>query len=134
MQGLNAIWIFNPTTDKVLMCIRRKDPYKGLLNLVGGKIEPGEDRLAAAYRELQEETGITDIKLRHLMDFTYYLKDACRVEIYVGKLDCETEVYGDENELVWIDVSENFFDMTRFAGEGNIGHIYEIIKYNKLEG
>jgi hypothetical protein len=25
---------------------------------------------------------------------------------------------------------EDFFDMTRFAGEGNIGHIYEIIKMN----
>lgn len=38
MQGLNVIWVWNPAADKVLMCKRRKDPYKGLYNLVGGKI------------------------------------------------------------------------------------------------
>jgi 8-oxo-dGTP diphosphatase len=133
MLGLNAIWVFNPAADQVLMCVRRKDPYKGLLNLVGGKIKPGEDGLDAAYRELREETGITDVELCRLMDFTYYLTDACRVEIYVGKLDRETHVYGDENELVWINVDENFFNKTRFAGEGNIGHIYEMIKVNHLQ-
>jgi 8-oxo-dGTP diphosphatase len=41
-------------------------------------------------------------------------------------------VHGDENELVWLDAAEDFFDMTKFAGEGNIGHIYEIIKQNKM--
>jgi 8-oxo-dGTP diphosphatase len=132
MQGLNVIWVFNPTADKVLFCKRHKEPYKGLYNLVGGKIEPGEDGLAAAYRELREETSITDIELVHMMDFTYHLADACRVEVYVGTLTNETDVHGDEKELVWFDVAENFFDMSRFAGEGNIGHIYELIKINRL--
>jgi len=129
-QAYNVIWVFNPATGKVLMCKRRKEPYKGLYNLVGGKIEPGEDGLDAAYRELREETGIADIEIFHLMDFTYFLSGACRVEVYFGRLGHEEAVCGDENELAWLDVSENFFDMTRFAGEGNIGHIYEIIKQN----
>jgi len=133
MQGLNVIWVFNPAADKVLMCKRRKDPYKGLYNLVGGKIEPDEDGLTAAYRELEEETSITNIELHHLMDFTYFLKDACRIEVYVGKLECEVEVRGDENDLVWIDSNEDFFNMTRFAGKGNIGHILEVIKQNSLK-
>ena len=64
------------------------------------------------------------------MDFTYFQRDACRVEVYFGRLKADIEVSGDENKLVWLDVSENFFDMNRFAGEGNIGHIYEIIKQN----
>jgi 8-oxo-dGTP diphosphatase len=64
------------------------------------------------------------------MDFKYFQRDACRVEVYFGKLKADIEVSGDENELVWLDVNENFFDMNRFAGEGNIGHIYEIIKQN----
>jgi 8-oxo-dGTP diphosphatase len=130
MQGLNVIWVFDPSTQKVLMCKRHKEPYLGLYNLVGGKIEPDEDGLAAAYRELKEETNITDISLVHLMDFTYYLDNRCRVEVYVGRLHCETAVYGDEKELIWMDIQENLFDMSRFAGEGNIGHIYEIIKQN----
>ena len=132
MLGLNVIWVFNPTADKVLMCKRYKPPYEGLYNLVGGKIEHGENSLAAAYRELEEETSITDIELVHLMDYTFHFKDACRLEVYVGKLKHDVSVHGDEKELAWISTDENFFDMTRFAGEGNIGHIFEIIKYNHL--
>ena len=133
MQGFNVVWVFDPTAAKVLMCKRHKEPYKGLYNLVGGKIEPGEHGFAAAYRELQEETGIADIKLHHLMDFTYFLEGRCRVEVYVGKLPHDVDVRGTERELVWMDVNENFFDLARFAGEGNIGHIYEIIKQNCFE-
>ena len=131
MQILNIIWVFNPDCTKVLMCKRHKEPYLGLLNLVGGKAEIGEDSLAAAYRELAEETGIKDISLIHLMDFTYFGKYSCRVEVYAGRLLNHTEVCGDEKELLWVDVRENFFDMNRFAGEGNIGHIYEIVKINR---
>jgi len=130
MQGYNVIWVFNPTADRVLFCKRHKEPYKGLYNLVGGKIEPDEDGLVAAYRELREKTGITDIELVHLMDFTYFLRDACRVEVYYGRLSADIKVSGDEKELTWLEVSEDFFDRSRFAGEGNIGHIYEIIKQN----
>jgi 8-oxo-dGTP diphosphatase len=130
MQGYNIIWVFNPSADKALFCKRRKEPYKGLLNLVGGKIEPGEDGLAAALRELREETSISGIELAHLMDFTYHQRDACRVEVYVGKLATDVEIRGDEKELAWLGLDEDFFDMRKFAGEGNIGHVYEIIKQN----
>ena len=39
MQKYNAIVVFNKQEDKMLMCKRRKNPYKGLLNFVGGKRE-----------------------------------------------------------------------------------------------
>jgi len=57
MIGLNVIWVFSPDCKKVLMCKRHKEPFKGLYNLVGGKIESGENNMDAAYRELAEETG-----------------------------------------------------------------------------
>ena len=133
MQGLNVIVVFDQSAEQMLMCKRRKDPYKGLFNFVGGKIMPGEDGLTAAYRELEEETAITgaDITLTHLMDFTYHL-DNCYVEVYVGKLNKPVEVSGDENELYWTTLDQNFFDMTKYAGEGNIGHILAQVElYNK---
>ena len=70
----NCIVIFNKNKDKLLFCKRAKDPYKGLYNFVGGKLEKGESSKDAAYRELYEETGITkqDIELHRLMDMTYY--------------------------------------------------------------
>ena len=132
MQGYNLVAVFSKNADKWLMCRRRKEPYLGLSNLVGGKIEPGEDSLVAAYRELWEETGITreDITLRHLMDFSYPLDD-CYVEVYVGRLRRSVAVRGEENELYWSDLNRNFFDSSQYAGEGNIGHILEHIQLKR---
>lgn len=132
MIKLNCIAVFNKECTKLLMCVRRKDPYKGLSNLVGGKVEIGEDGMDAAYRELFEETSIIkdDIKLTHLMDFVYLLDDIT-VEVYVGRLNKDVEVSGDENDLYWSELDCDFFDMAKYAGEGNIGHMMEHIKMAK---
>lgn len=71
MQGYNVIMVYNNKLDKLLMCKRLKDPYKGLSNLVGGKIEVGEAGIEAAYRELLEETSISK------EDIKYHLQDCC---------------------------------------------------------
>ena len=134
MQGYNAIVVFCKNADKVLMCKRRRNPYKGLLNFVGGKIEKDENGLDAAYRELEEETTISrnDIVLSHLMDFTYYFGN-CYLEVYVGKLNKAVDVSGDENELYWSTLDHDFFDVTQYAGEGNIGHIMMHVKMYQEE-
>lgn len=132
MQGYNVIMVYNMQEDKLLMCERKKEPYKGLNNLVGGKIEDGEKGISAAYRELHEETGISekDITLQHLMDFTYHVYN-CYVEVYVGKLRNEVSVIEEKNKLFWIDLNQDFFDMSVYAGEGNIGHMIEHVKMCK---
>ena len=124
MKHSNIIAVFNKDYTHVLMCLRKKDPYMGKYNFVGGKVKAGEDSSSAAYRELFEETGITveNIVLTRFIDFTYYEWDIC-LELYVGILNADVEVYGEENELFWIPLTENFFDLNRFAGEGNIGHM-----------
>ena len=131
MQGYNLIAVFSPDGERTLMCRRIKEPYKGLINFVGGKIEQGESGEAAAYRELSEETGITrgDISLVHLMDFSYPL-DPCYVEVWAGQLKRGVQPFGDENPLFWSGMDCDFFDMKQYAGEGNIGHIMEHIKIN----
>ena len=134
MKKYNVIAVFNEAADRILMCRRRKDPYKGLSNFVGGKVEKGESCLNAAYRELWEETSITreDISLTHFSDFTYYLFGYC-LEVYVGKLNKEVKVFGEENELYWSSLEEDFFDMNRYAGEGSVGHILEEMKLVREE-
>ena len=128
MQGFNLIVVFDTALDRILMCKRVKEPYKGLSNFVGGKIEPGEDGFDAAYRELYEETSITkeDINLKLFANFTYFYGD-CYLEIYVGRLNKEVEPHGDEKLLYWSDLNHNFFNSKEYAGEGNIGHILEEI-------
>ena len=53
---MNVIVVFDKKMENTLMCKRTKQPYMGMYNLVGGKIEKENDGLNEAYRELQEET------------------------------------------------------------------------------
>ena len=123
----NCIVVFNPAKDAVLFCRRQKDPYKGCLNFVGGKVEPGEESEHAAYRELQEETGISkqQIRLFRLMDIRYYDKDF-DLELYVGKLEENVPLRAETNPLLWLSLDEDFTDKDRFAGEQNIAHIMNV--------
>lgn len=130
MKGFNCIIIYNKTRDKLLFCKRMNDPYKGKYNFVGGKIELGENGFDAAYRELKEETGITkdDVVLNHMMDFTYYNQN-CYVEVYVGVLQNDVELKSEKNPLHWLEAEgEDYFSLSKFAGEGNIGHMLEQVK------
>ena len=129
MKKMNVIVIFNKDFEKTLMCKRTKEPYMGMYNLVGGKIEKENDGLNEAYRELEEETNITkkDVSLVHFMNLTYS-KWNKELEVYYGILNKEVELIEEVNKLEWVPINDNFFDMNKYAGEGNIGHIIEEIK------
>ena len=130
-QHMNCIVVFSREKDSVLFCTRKKEPYAGLLNFVGGKVEANESSEDAAYRELLEETGIgrQQIFLYRLMDITYYHQKFV-LEIYVGKLDEDVTLREEKNPLLWIPLTENFADPDRFAGEQNIAHIINVaLKY-----
>lgn len=111
------------------MCKRTKEPYMGMYNLVSGKIEKENDELNEAYRELVEETNITkkDINLIHFMNLTYVKWDK-ELEVYYAVLNKDVELVEEINKLEWVSINDNFFDMTKYAGERNIDHIIEEIK------
>ena len=129
MKKMNVIVVFDTTLENILMCKRTKEPYMGMYNLVGGKIEKENDGLNEAYRELEEETNIktSDIELIHFMNLTY-IKWNKELEVYYGILKNEVELIEEVNKLKWVSINDNFFDMNKYAGEGNIGHIIEEIK------
>ena len=132
MHGYNVLMIYSKDMTQLLMCKRLKNPYKGLSNLVGGKIEKEEAGIDAAYRELFEETNLSkkDVTLHHLMDFTYHVYNIY-IEVYVGRVNGSVTVSGDENKLYWSDLNHDFFDKTLYAGEGNIGHMIEQVNMAK---
>ena len=129
MRKLNLIVVFNESLNKSLFCIRAKDPYKGLYNFVGGKVEKDESNDEAAYRELFEETGIShkDIKLEHFMDLNYF-KYENNIQVYYGILNHEVDLVEEKNKLEWIDINKELLNNEKFAGNYNIPHIIRQIK------
>ena len=129
MKKYNVIVVFGKDLNKTLMCRRTKEPYKGMFNLVGGKIDKENDGLNEAYRELREETNIKrdDISLIHFMNIEYITLNKS-IEVYYGILNKDVCLVEEVNKLEWVDINDNFFDMNKYAGEGNIGHIIEEIK------
>lgn len=129
MKKLNLIVVFNKSLDKILFCIRAKEPYKGLYNFVGGKIEKNETNDEAAYRELFEETGISneDIELDHFMDLNYF-KDEKNLQVYYGILKHEVVLVEEKNKLEWVTINDELLDNLKFAGNYNIPHVIRQIK------
>ena len=129
MKKYNVIVVFDKKLNKTLMCKRTKEPYKGMFNLVGGKIDKENDDLNEAYRELREETNINsaDITLVHFMNIEY-ITLVKMIEVYYGVLNKEVQLVEEVNKLEWVDMNDDFFNMAKYAGEGNIGHIIEEIK------
>lgn len=129
MRKLNLIVVFSADLDKVLFCIRAKEPYKGLYNFVGGKVENGETNDDAAYRELFEETGISreNIKLDHFMDLNYF-KYENNLQVYYGILKHQVNLIEEKNKLEWITINDELLNNSKFAGNYNIPHIIRQIK------
>ena len=129
MRKLNLIVVFNEDLSKTLFCIRAKEPYKGLYNFVGGKVEENESNDEAAYRELFEETGIStrDIELDHFMDLNYF-KYENNLQVYYGILKHEVNLVEEKNKLEWVTINEKLLDNSKFAGNYNIPHIIRQIK------
>ena len=129
MRKLNLIVVFNNDLEKVLFCIRAKEPYKGLYNFVGGKVENGESNDDAAYRELFEETGIgcNDIELEHFMDLNYF-KYENNLQVYFGVLKHRVDLIEEKNKLEWLTINDELLNNSKFAGNYNIPHIIRQIK------
>lgn len=129
MRKLNLIVIFNEDLSKTLFCIRAKEPYRGLYNFVGGKVEENETNEEAAYRELFKETGISnkDVKLDHFMDLNYF-KYENNLQVYYGILKHEVNLVEEKNKLEWVAINDELLDNSKFAGNYNIPHIIRQIK------
>ena len=135
MKKLNLIVVFNKNLSEALFCIRAKEPYQGLYNFVGGKVEENESNDEAAYRELFEETGITrnDIILDHFMDLNYF-KYGNNIQVYYGVLKHDVRLVEEKNKLEWKIINDELLDNDKFGGNYNIPHLIRQIKVYMKNG
>ena len=64
-----VVFGFDDADLKLLLIQRKVDPFKGKWALPGGFVDMEEQAIDAAKRELQEETGLTDVPLKFLSYF-----------------------------------------------------------------
>ena len=107
------IIIFRLADEKpeVLLIKRGNDPYKGMWALPGGFVDQDEALEIAAFRELEEETGLKDILLTQMHTFGNPGRDPrghTVSVVYVGYLkgDVEAIAGDDAAEAEWFDVDE----------------------------
>lgn len=129
MKEYTLIPILNKEKNSLLMCYRTCNPFKGRYNFVGGKIEANEEAELSAYRELQEETGISfnDVSLEELFTETGAYEDGqeWKLYIYLGKLNKNVSLIEEKHPLSWIPLELKDFHGEKYAE--SVGKIVDFI-------
>jgi 8-oxo-dGTP diphosphatase len=100
--------------NQVLLAKRRKNPDSGLWGFPGGHVELGETALAAAARELLEETGVTAKPIDYLtnIDVVHCNSDgAVAVHYLLAAVLCDyvsgtVQAADDVSDARWFDCDD----------------------------
>jgi 8-oxo-dGTP pyrophosphatase MutT (NUDIX family) len=100
--------------DRVLLIkgSSQKKLWSGLYNAIGGHIERGESVIKGAYRELKEETGITDVLLRICGLITIDVSERAGVVLFLfrGTYTGEVLTNSSEGKLLWKSINNLNFE------------------------
>jgi 8-oxo-dGTP diphosphatase len=104
-------FVFDREANRLLMIHKKRGQGAGKWNVPGGKIQAGEDPVAAAIRETVEETGIQPVAPREVGTLEFYFPagnswdNICTVystENFTGALIPESE----ECRAQWVDAGQ----------------------------
>ena len=99
-------------TVKLLLILRKKDPYKDRWALPGGFLELDEELETCAARELQEETGLTGVLLEQIHTFGRIGRDPrgrCISPLYAGQIEPEQAILNpgdDAADAGWFPIDQ----------------------------
>jgi 8-oxo-dGTP diphosphatase len=99
--------------DRVLVAQRSGGPYDGCWEFPGGKVEPGEEELAALGREIGEELGVAVVPQAFLGEVVLDgvvaggLPGASTLRVWWARVEAGSEVTAREHsELRWLTADE----------------------------
>jgi len=102
-----AVAIVPITADGRIVLVRQYRHAIGalMLEIPAGKLDPGEDPLTCAYRELEEETGYSAGSLRYLSSvYTTPGFTNEKIHLYVASQLSETKQKTDDDEFINVEV------------------------------
>ncbi len=118
----DAVLMLPLLDDDTVLLIRqyRKGPEVDLLELPAGKIDPGEDPLTAAHRELVEETGYRAGRLEHLSSI-YTCPGFCNelIHLYLARSLTRERPRPDDDELIRV-VPTPLAEVERMLFDGSL--------------
>lgn len=112
MQHLRTLCLITEG-DRVLLGMKKRGFGEGKWNGFGGKLEPGETIEQAAFRELQEEAGVSCARMTKVgvLDFTFMTGDApFEVHVFHGHGLIGEPQETDEMRPQWFAKDEIPFD------------------------
>ena len=140
LNGSISIPAFTEHTVKVLLIKRGGHPCLGQWALPGGFVNPTETVTQAAYRELEEETGVKNVPLTQLYTFSQPGRDprtwvmSCA---HITLLDTDAikiQAGDDADNAAWFDISlkimqsgkkTRFYELTLNNGETTLSSFLE---------
>jgi 8-oxo-dGTP diphosphatase len=127
MVTVDAV-VFSLSGDKtqVLLVNRGREPYKGMWAVPGGFVDMDEELEDAVARELQEETGLSGVKLEQMRTFGKCGRDPRGRQISIAFTGIATE--GQDKIRPGDDAAKaKWFDIKKLPGDLAFDH-EEMIK------
>lgn len=119
--------VFDEYLGKVVLIKRNKNPYEGMLNGLGGKVEEGESGLEAMQREWKEETNtVKNLSFYNTVNMSF--DNGNTLEVYTAFIEARTielPYETKEGQVSWYDVNEVL--------AGDAGPMAEELSYYILE-
>ncbi|TCO08801.1 NUDIX domain-containing protein [Natronoflexus pectinivorans] len=97
--------------SKVLLIKRKFEPFKGLWALPGGFVDENEDLTDTALRELEEETGLSGVKVKQIGAYGKPNRDPRGHTITIAylavtKVEVELNAGDDAHDAAWFRTDE----------------------------